>query len=64
MGELVAAFGLALAIEGLLFAAFPDAMKRAMLDAAGSPRDRMRYVGIGSAVLGVVIVWIARRIVV
>lgn len=62
MRDLVAALGLALAIEGLLFASFPDAMKRVMLDAAGSPRDRMRLVGIASGVIGVLIVWGARRL--
>jgi uncharacterized protein YjeT (DUF2065 family) len=59
--ELVAAFGLALAIEGILCASFPDGMKRAMMDAAASPRDRMRVVGLAAAAVGVVIVWIARR---
>jgi uncharacterized protein len=61
MADLVAALGLALAIEGIVFAAFPDAMQRAMLDAAQSPKERMRLVGIVSAALGVVIVWAARR---
>jgi uncharacterized protein YjeT (DUF2065 family) len=61
MVDLVAALGLALAIEGIVFAAFPDAMQRAMLDAAQSPKERMRLVGIVSAALGVVIVWAARR---
>ena len=61
MRDLVAALGLALAVEGILFASFPDAIKRAMLDAAASPRDRMRLVGVVSAALGVVIVWAARR---
>jgi uncharacterized protein YjeT (DUF2065 family) len=62
MRDLIAALGLALAIEGILFASFPDAMKRAMMDAAGSPRDRMRLVGIVSAVIGVLAVWAARRL--
>jgi hypothetical protein len=61
MADLVAALGLALAIEGIVFAAFPEAMQRAMLDAAQSPKERMRLVGIVSAALGVVIVWAARR---
>ncbi|MBV9078449.1 MAG: DUF2065 domain-containing protein [Methylobacteriaceae bacterium] len=61
MRDLLAAFGLALAIEGILFAAFPDAVKRAMVDAAASPRDRMRLVGLISAAIGVVAVWAARR---
>ena len=61
MADLVAALGLALALEGLVFAAFPEAVRRAMLDAAETPRERMRLVGIMSAVLGVVIVWSVRR---
>ncbi len=60
MADLVAALGLALALEGLVFAAFPEAVRRAMLDAAETPRERMRLVGIGSAVIGVVIVWVMR----
>lgn len=60
MSDLIVALGLALAVEGLLFAAFPDAVKRAMLDAAQTPSERMRVVGIGSAVIGVVIVWVVR----
>lgn len=62
MQDLVAALGLALAIEGLLSAAFPDTIRRAMLEAAESPRERIRLVGIASAVVGVLIVWAARRL--
>jgi uncharacterized protein YjeT (DUF2065 family) len=60
VSDLVVALGLALAIEGIIFAAFPDAVKRAMQDAAQTPTERMRIVGIGSAVIGVVIVWVVR----
>jgi uncharacterized protein YjeT (DUF2065 family) len=60
--DLIAALGLALAVEGLLFAAFPDAVRRAMTEAAQTPSDRMRLVGILSAALGVVIVWAARQL--
>lgn len=62
MRDLVAALGLALAIEGLLFASFPDAMKRAMLEAAESSREHMRLVGLVSALLGVAVIWAARRV--
>jgi uncharacterized protein len=62
MPDLLAALGLALAVEGLLFAAFPDAVRRAMMDAAQSPSDRMRLVGIASAIIGVAIVWTARKL--
>jgi uncharacterized protein YjeT (DUF2065 family) len=60
VSDLVVALALALAIEGILFAAFPEAVKRAMLEAAQTPSDRMRLVGIGSAVIGVGIVWLMR----
>ena len=53
MSDLAVALGLALA-------AFPDAVKRAMVDAAQTTSERMRIVGIGSAVIGVVIVWVVR----
>ena len=61
MRDVVVALGRALAIEGILCASFPDAMKRAMMEAAASPRDRMRVVGIVSAAAGVLIVWAVRR---
>lgn len=60
MTDLVVALGLVLAIEGLIFAAFPDGVRRAMLSAAETPSDRMRLVGIVSAVVGVTIVWAIR----
>lgn len=61
MRDLAVALGLALAIEGLVFAICPEIVKRAMLDTAKTPSDRMRIVGILSAALGVVIVWVVRR---
>ena len=54
------ALGLALAVEGILFAAFPDGMRRAMYEAAHSPSDRMRIVGIVSALMGLGIIWLVR----
>jgi len=61
MTDLIAALGLALAVEGLLFAAFPDAVRRAMFEAAQTPSERMRLAGIVSAIAGVLIVWLARH---
>ncbi len=60
MTDLVVAIGLVLAIEGIVFAAFPRATRAAMLATAGTPDRIMRMVGIGSAVLGVIIVWLVR----
>jgi uncharacterized protein YjeT (DUF2065 family) len=61
MLDLIAALGLALAVEGILFAAFPDGMRRAMYEAAHSPSDRMRIVGVISAVIGLGVIWLARQ---
>jgi Uncharacterized protein conserved in bacteria len=61
MQDLVAALGLALVVEGILFAAFPDGMRRAMYEAAHSPSDRMRLVGILSAIAGLGIIWLIRQ---
>ncbi len=44
-----------------MFAAFPEGMRRAMYEAAHSPSDRMRIVGIVSALIGLGVVWLARQ---
>jgi uncharacterized protein YjeT (DUF2065 family) len=62
MLDLLAALGLALAVEGLLFAAFPEGVRRAMYEAAHTPSEHMRLVGIASAVTGILIVWGARQL--
>jgi uncharacterized protein YjeT (DUF2065 family) len=61
MLDLIAALGLALAVEGILFAAFPEGVRRAMYEAAHTPSDRMRLVGVISAAVGVAIVWLVRQ---
>lgn len=60
MWDLITALGLVLAVEGILFAAFPDAIRRAMYEASQSPRDRMRIVGIVCAIIGISIIWLVR----
>ncbi len=60
MGDLVVAIGLVLALEGLLFAAFPGAAKRAMLSVLETPDHVLRNVGIASALIGIVVIWIVR----
>jgi uncharacterized protein YjeT (DUF2065 family) len=60
MMDLIVAVGMVLAIEGLVFAAFPHATRMAMLATAKTPEKVLRVVGIGSAVLGVLLVWLVR----
>ena len=60
MMDFLAALGLVLALEGLIFAAFPSAAKRALAEASEAPVERMRVVGVVSAVGGVIIIWYVR----
>lgn len=60
MAFFLAALGLLLAIEGLTFAAFPGAAKRAAALIAETPDGTLRAVGIGAAIVGVLIVWLVR----
>lgn len=58
--DVVFAIGLLLAFEGLLFAAFPSTMRRAMEEAAGMSEQVMRLVGVCSAILGIALLWAFR----
>lgn len=60
MADFIAALGLVLAIEGIAFAAFPAATKRAMALLFESPESQLRAAGIAAAILGVIVVWFAR----
>jgi uncharacterized protein YjeT (DUF2065 family) len=60
MTDFVVAIGLVLAIEGILFAAFPGWVKRAMEHVVETPDGALRLVGLMSAVIGVILVWLVR----
>jgi uncharacterized protein len=60
MSDFVVALGLVFAIEGIVFAAFPAMAKRAMVSVVETPEGALRLVGILSALLGVVLVWLVR----
>ena len=60
MSDFLVALGLVFVFEGLLFAAFPTAAKRAMTSALETPDATLRVIGIFSAVLGTVAVWLIR----
>ena len=53
MSDFLVAIGLVFAIEGILFAAFPGPVKRAMAHVTETPDSALRLVGIASAVIGV-----------
>jgi hypothetical protein len=60
MTDFLAALGLVFVIEGLVFAAFPAQAKRAMASVLDTQDPLLRLIGIGSAVLGLVLVWLVR----
>jgi uncharacterized protein YjeT (DUF2065 family) len=49
-----------LAIEGLAMAAFTEPMQRRMAEMSRLEGRRLRWVGVGAAALGVLVVWAAR----
>jgi uncharacterized protein YjeT (DUF2065 family) len=60
MWDFIVAIGLVLALEGLLFAAFPGAAKRAMANVLETPDTLLRGVGIASALIGIAVIWLVR----
>lgn len=60
MTDFLAALGLAIAIEGALYALFPEKMKQWMAMAIGMPAASLRKGAIVMLAIGVGIVWIAR----
>ena len=53
--------GVLFVLEGILFAASPTWMRKAMKSAIASPDNLLRAVGIGSAVAGLILIWLVRR---
>lgn len=60
MTELLAALGLAIAIEGVIYALFPDAMKKFMIQVLAQPVSHLRRAGLIAAAAGVFVVWLAK----
>ncbi|HEY6754163.1 MAG TPA: DUF2065 domain-containing protein [Pseudolabrys sp.] len=60
MSDFLAALGLVFVIEGLIFAAFPAAAKRAMASVLETQDVSLRLIGIGSALVGLILVWLVR----
>lgn len=60
MTDFLAALGLAIAIEGLLYAAFPVQMKRAIEMVLGSPDNQIRVIGLIAAAIGLIVLYLVR----
>jgi hypothetical protein len=53
--------GILFVLEGVMFAAIPLWLKRAMKSALATPDSVLRAAGIGSAVAGLILIWVVRR---
>lgn len=62
MSDLFTALGLAVMIEGIAYALFPDSMRRVMARAALMPSGFLRVAGLIAAMAGVAVVWLVRSV--
>lgn len=60
MTDLLAALGLAIALEGIVYALFPTAMQRMMASVLTQAPGRLRIGGLFAAATGVMLVWLVR----
>lgn len=58
--DLGTAIGLMLVIEGLLYALFPDTMRRALAQMLIMPTQQIRIAALVSVAVGVAVVWFVR----
>ncbi|MBB3266484.1 hypothetical protein FHW79_004125 [Azospirillum sp. OGB3] len=62
MTDFLTALALVLVIEGVLYALFPSAMRRLIVEALTMPENRLRAVGLATAMAGVGFVWLLRGV--
>ena len=60
MVDLITALGLAITIEGIAYALFPDAMQKMMAKVLALPSANIRAAGLAAAAAGIFILWLVR----
>ena len=60
MSDFLAAIGLVLVVEGLVYGGFPGLAKRLATEVLGMPEQALRIAGLASIAAGVGIVWLVR----
>jgi len=60
MVDLITALGLAITIEGIAYALFPDGMKKMMARVLTLPSANIRAAGLAAAAAGMFILWLVR----
>jgi uncharacterized protein YjeT (DUF2065 family) len=59
--DFLTALALILVIEGIVYALFPEVLKRLALRTTSTPSQSLRIGGLIAAILGVILVWALRR---
>ncbi|MER9949092.1 DUF2065 domain-containing protein [Mesorhizobium sp. M0047] len=62
MQDFLAAIGLVLVIEGLVYGGFPGLAKRLATEVLSLPENALRIAGLAAIAIGVGIVWLVRGI--
>lgn len=60
MIEFFSALALAIVIEGLIYAAFPEQMKKMLAQLMATPASTIRAVALACAAAGLVLLWFLR----
>lgn len=60
MTTFISALALAFVLEGLLYAAFPEQMKRALASLLDTPSSKIRVVALTSAALGLIVLYLVQ----
>jgi uncharacterized protein YjeT (DUF2065 family) len=58
--EFLAALALAITLEGLAYAAFPEQMKKMLASILSMPASSIRAAALACAALGLVLLWLVR----
>lgn len=60
MRDFLAAIGLVLVVEGLIYGGFPGLAKRLAAEVMSMPENTLRVAGLAAIAIGVGIVWMVR----
>lgn len=60
MIELLSALGLALVLEGVAYAAFPEQMKQMLAKVQALPASTIRAAALACAAFGLILLWVLR----
>jgi uncharacterized protein len=60
LSDFVTALGIACVFEGMAYAIFPSRARSAFEMISKMPEDMLRYLGLGAALAGVFVIWLAR----